>query len=297
MAIIKKFRIKSFKKKKSIVSFKKVSLSFGNRRIINEISFDVNHGEILGILGPNGVGKSTIFNLITGLIKPDSGEVLFENKNITDLPMYLRTKKFNIGFVPQHGGFFHDLTLFENLKAIAEIIIKTQRESLQKINFLISKFELDSVRDIKAKFLSGGQKRKLVIALALIGSNWIGSKTLLERMLGKELQLTRRIWERLTWFWGFGFIGIAVINAYFVNAALSARQRFFDNAIPVDPKIDLSKLDCSKTILESLCLSAQQTEEAWVNFKLFGTLGLTLLLVVITVVILSKNIKERESVV
>ena len=168
MAIIKKFRIKSFKKKKSIVSFKKVSLSFGNRRIINEISFDVNHGEILGILGPNGVGKSTIFNLITGLIKPDAGEVLFENKNITDLPMYLRTKKFNIGFVPQHGGFFHDLTLFENLKAIAEIIIKTQRESLQKINFLISKFELDSVRDIKAKFLSGGQKRKLVIALALI---------------------------------------------------------------------------------------------------------------------------------
>ena len=170
MAIIKKFRIKSFKKKKSIVSFKKVSLSFGNRRIISEISFDVNHGEILGILGPNGVGKSTIFNLITGLIKPDAGEVLFENKNITDLPMYLRTKKFNIGFVPQHGGFFHDLTLFENLKAIAEIIIKTQRESLQKINFLISKFELDSVRDIKAKFLSGGQKRKLVIALALIGN-------------------------------------------------------------------------------------------------------------------------------
>ena len=159
MAIIKKFRIKSFKKKKSIVSFKKVSLSFGNRRIINEISFDVNHGEILGILGPNGVGKSTIFNLITGLIKPDAGEELFENKNITDLPMYLRTKKFNIGFVPQHGGFFHDLTLFENLKAIAEIIIKTQRESLQKINFLISKFELDSVRDIKAKFLSGGQKK------------------------------------------------------------------------------------------------------------------------------------------
>ncbi len=170
MAIIKKFRIKSFKKKKSIISFKKVSLSFGNRRIINEINFDVNHGEILGILGPNGVGKSTIFNLITGLIKPDAGEVLFENKNITDLPMYLRTKKFNIGFVPQHGGFFHDLTLFENLKAIAEIIIKTQRESLQKINFLISKFELDSVRDIKAKFLSGGQKRKLVIALALIGN-------------------------------------------------------------------------------------------------------------------------------
>ena len=170
MGIIKKFRIKSFKKRKSIISFKKIALSFGDRRVLNEVSFEVNHGEILGILGPNGVGKSTIFNLITGLIKPNSGEIFFENKNITNLPMYLRTKKFNIGFVPQHGGFFHDLTLFENLSAIAEIIINTQRERLPKINYLISKFELDSVRDIKAKFLSGGQKRKLVIALALIGN-------------------------------------------------------------------------------------------------------------------------------
>ena len=170
MAIIKKFRIKSFKKKKSIISFKKIAISFGDRRVLNEISFEINHGEILGILGPNGVGKSTIFNLMTGLIKPNSGEILFENKNITNLPMYLRTKKFNIGFVPQHGGFFHDLTLFENLNAIAEIIINIQRERLPKINYLISKFELDSVRDVKAKFLSGGQKRKLVIALALIGN-------------------------------------------------------------------------------------------------------------------------------
>ena len=169
MAIIKKFRIKSFKKKKSIISFKKIALSFGDRRVLNEISFEINHGEILGILGPNGVGKSTIFNLMTGLIKPNSGEILFENKNITNLPMYLRTKKFNIGFVPQHGGFFHDLTLFENLNAIAEIIINIQRERLPKINYLISKFELDSVRDVKAKFLSGGQKKKLVIALALLG--------------------------------------------------------------------------------------------------------------------------------
>ena len=93
MAIIKKFRIKSFKKKKSIVSFKKVSLSFGNRRIINEISFDVNHGEILGILGPNGVGKSTIFNLITGLIKPKYGEIFIDGKNATDYPIFERTKE------------------------------------------------------------------------------------------------------------------------------------------------------------------------------------------------------------
>ena len=110
----------------------------------------------------------------------------------------------------------------------------------------------------------------------------------------KDLQLPREIWERLTWFWSFGFIGIAVINAYFVNVALSARQRFLDSGIPV-PEEDISKFDCSQTLLEDLCLSAQQTMDTWVNFKLFGTLGLTLLLIVITVVILSKNIKERES--
>jgi len=134
----------------------------------------------------------------------------------------------------------------------------------------------------------------VIFAVALIGSNWIGSKTLLERMLGKELQLPRVIWQKLTWFWGFGFIGIAVINSYFVNVALSARQRFLDSGIPV-PEEDISKFDCSQTLLEDLCLSAQQSMDTWVNFKLFGTLGLTLLLIVITVVILSKNIKERES--
>ena len=92
MAIIKKFRIKSFKKKKSIVSFKKVSLSFGNRRIINEISFDVNHGEILGILGPNGVGKSTIFNLIMGLIKPDFGSIIINSEKVNKFPINNKLK-------------------------------------------------------------------------------------------------------------------------------------------------------------------------------------------------------------
>ena len=121
------------------------------------------------MLGPNGVGKSTIFNLITGLIKPDYGSILFNNIDATNYPIYLRTTKFKIGYVPQHGGFFHELTLFDNLKAIGEILIKDKKERLSKIDSLIAKFELDSLRDIKAKFLSGGQKKKLVIALALLG--------------------------------------------------------------------------------------------------------------------------------
>ena len=109
----------------------------------------------------------------------------------------------------------------------------------------------------------------VIFALALIGSNWIGSKTLLERMMGKELQLPREIWLRLTWFWGFGFIGIAIVNAYFVNAALSARQRFLDSGIPIDPKTDLSNFDCSKTLLEDLCLTAIKFFQncIWMNWN------------------------------
>ena len=170
MAIIKKFRIKSFKNQKPLVSLKKISLSFGKRQILDGVSFNINRGEILGMLGPNGVGKSTIFNLITGLIKPDYGSIHFDNINATNYPIYLRTTKFKIGYVPQHGGYFHDLTLLENLNAIAEILIKDEVQRMSRINKLISKFELDSIRDIKAKFLSGGQKKKLVIALALLGN-------------------------------------------------------------------------------------------------------------------------------
>ena len=135
----------------------------------------------------------------------------------------------------------------------------------------------------------------VIFAVALIASNWIGSKTLLERMMGKELDLPRAIWTRLTWFWGFGFVGIAIVNAYFVNTALLARQKFLGSGILVDPKIDLSNVDCAQTPLENLCLSAQSTEEAWVNFKLFGTLGLTLILIVITVLSISKHIKEKQA--
>jgi len=159
MAIIKKFRIKSFKKRKPLVSLKKISFSFGKRKILEDVSFNINKGEILGMLGPNGVGKSTIFNLITGLIKPDYGTISFDNINATDYPIYKRTSKFKIGYVPQHGGYFHDLTLLENLKAIAEILIQDDRNRISKINELLSKFELDSVKDIKAKFYQEAKKK------------------------------------------------------------------------------------------------------------------------------------------
>ena len=135
----------------------------------------------------------------------------------------------------------------------------------------------------------------VIFAAVLIGSNYIGSKTLLERLMGKELQLPRNIWVNLTWFWSLGFIIIAIINAFFVNTALSARNLFLNSGSIVDPKIDLKNFDCSQSPLESLCLIAQSSEESWVNFKLFGTLGLTLVLIIITVLMLSKHIKEKQT--
>ena len=169
MGIIKKFRIKSFKNKKSILSLKNISLSFKKRQILENISFDINQGEIFGMLGPNGVGKSTIFNLITGLIKPDDGQIFINNEVVNEYPIYLRTSKFKIGYVPQYGGYFYDLTLLENLNAVAEVLVDDDRKRAEKINYLISKFELNQITDIKARFLSGGQKKKLVIAMALLG--------------------------------------------------------------------------------------------------------------------------------
>jgi lipopolysaccharide export system ATP-binding protein len=170
MGLIKEFRIKSHKKPNSIISFENITLSYGNRLILDNINFRINEGQIFGMLGPNGVGKSTIFNLITGLISPDSGKIKLSNTDVLDYPIYLRTQKFCIGYVPQHGGYFSDLTLHENLKAIAEIVINEKKTEDYKINTLISKFELENLKDVKAKFLSGGQKKKLVIALSLLSN-------------------------------------------------------------------------------------------------------------------------------
>ena len=168
MGIIKKFRIKSFKNQNSIIEFKNITLSYGKRIILDNINFKINQGQIFGMLGPNGVGKSTIFNLITGLINPDSGHIKINQEDVTNYPIYLRTKKFKVGYVPQYGGYFNELTLHDNLKAISEIVIDNKNLRSEKINYLLSKFELENVKEIQAKFLSGGQKKKLVIALSLL---------------------------------------------------------------------------------------------------------------------------------
>ena len=165
---IKKFRIKSYKKNNAILKLEKISLKFGQKTILDSLNLNLNNGQILGLLGPNGSGKTTLFNLITGLISPDYGSIYINSEKINKIPIYERTLKYRLGIVPQYGGYFHDMTVNENLNAVAEITIDDISERNQKVNSLISKFELDSIRDIKANLLSGGQKKKLVIAIALI---------------------------------------------------------------------------------------------------------------------------------
>ena len=168
MSNIKKFRIKFFKDKSVILKLEKISLKFGRKTILDNLNLQLNNGQILGLLGPNGVGKSTIFNLITGLINPNNGTIRIMDQNVTNFPIYLRTKKFKVGYVPQYGGFFNDLTLHDNLRAISEIVIEDKNLRQERIDYLLSKFELESLKNIKAKFLSGGQKKKLVISLSLL---------------------------------------------------------------------------------------------------------------------------------
>ena len=168
MAIIKKFRIKSFKEKESLVELQKISMFYNKRQILNNISLNINKQEIMGMLGPNGVGKSTIFNIINGLVDPSYGKVFINGIDCTNMPIYERATRFKIGYVPQHGGYIGDLSLLDNLKLVAEIHIKKKYIRKEKIEKIISQFEFDSLLNIKSYHLSGGQKKRLVIAMSLI---------------------------------------------------------------------------------------------------------------------------------
>ena len=170
MSVIKKFRITKIKNSKPLISLNKISLSFKkNHLILDNISLDISKGQVIGLLGPNGAGKSSLMNLITGVLKPNFGNIIINNEDITEYPIYTRTKKFKISLVPQIGGVFSDLSAEDNLNAVGEILIKDQKQRKLKIEELISKFELDAVRKVEAKFLSGGMKRRLVISMSLLG--------------------------------------------------------------------------------------------------------------------------------
>ena len=151
MAVIKKFKIETHKGEETIVELKNISVFFNKRQILDNLNLKITKQEILGMLGPNGVGKSTIFNLITGLKNPNYGEVIINGIDCTKLPINERFTKFRLGLVPQYGGVIHDLTLLDNLKMVSEIHIKAKELRDQKINKLISQFEFESLLKIKSK--------------------------------------------------------------------------------------------------------------------------------------------------
>ena len=167
-SLIKKFRIKSFKETRPIIELQNLSISYGNRQIVEKLNLSIQNTEICGLLGPNGAGKSTIYHSIIGLVKPTFGKILIDGEDVTNIPTHIRCSKFGISWVPQYGGSWSDLSVHDNLMAIAELHINNKEERISKINNLLRKFELQNVIRLKSKYLSGGQVRKLTLAMAMV---------------------------------------------------------------------------------------------------------------------------------
>lgn len=143
--------------------------SYGKRTVVNQISFEINDGEIVGLLGQNGAGKSTSFNMIIGTVRPDSGRVIFQNEDITDLPIYLRARK-GMGYLCQEPSVFQRLTVEENILAILETHRYNVNEKYNRLIDLLIEFNLKPLAKNKAFTLSGGERRRLEIARALASS-------------------------------------------------------------------------------------------------------------------------------
>ncbi len=143
--------------------------SFGKRTVVNNVSFEVNDGEIVGLLGQNGAGKSTSFNMIIGVIKPDNGRIIFQNEDITTMPIYMRARK-GMGYLCQEPSVFQRLTVEENILAILETHRHNADVKYKRLIELLDEFNLKSLSKNKAYTLSGGERRRLEIARALAGS-------------------------------------------------------------------------------------------------------------------------------
>lgn len=139
---------------------------YKRRTVVGGVSVEVKQGEIVGLLGPNGAGKTTTFYMITGLIKPNSGRIFLEDKEITDLAMYKRAK-LGIGYLPQEASVFRKLSVEDNIRAILEMTRLTKAEQSAKLESLLNEFSLLHVRKNMGDVLSGGERRRTEIARAL----------------------------------------------------------------------------------------------------------------------------------
>ena len=165
---IKKFRIIKFKSKPVFLA-KSISKSFDGRMILRKIDVSLNQGEMLGLLGSNGAGKSTFMNIVLGLLRCDFGDIFLGNKKITNLAIHERSK-LGIAYLPQQTAIFRGLTVYENLLGIAQIIKKKESEQKDVVEKLMAEFSITHLRDVKATALSGGERRRTEIARCLISN-------------------------------------------------------------------------------------------------------------------------------
>jgi len=143
-----------------------LSKSYGNKQVVKNVSLNVQEGEVVGLLGPNGAGKTTSFYMIVGLIKANNGNVLLNDNNITNIPMYKRAK-LGIGYLSQEASIFRKMTVKNNILSVLEMTNLSKKEQIYKCNQLIDEFGLEKVKDSNGDVLSGGERRRAEIARAL----------------------------------------------------------------------------------------------------------------------------------
>ena len=164
----KKFRIIKFKSK-PVFTAKNISKSFGKRIILRKIDIHLNKGEMLGLLGSNGAGKSTFMNIVLGILKPDFGDMFLGSTKLTMLPIHQRSK-LGISYLPQQTSIFRGLTVYENLLGVAQIVKSKTSEQKDIVEKLMAEFSITHLRDVKATALSGGERRRTEIARCLINN-------------------------------------------------------------------------------------------------------------------------------
>ena len=149
------------------ISLTNIEKTIGSKKILSDISFSISSNEIVGLLGPNGAGKTTAFYIAAGLIFPNQGRVLINDKDATNMPMHTRAN-LGLGYLPQEASIFPDLSVESNLLGVAELSNKDKDQIIEKVTRIIDEFDLKKILQIKGRMLSGGQRRKVEIARTLI---------------------------------------------------------------------------------------------------------------------------------
>lgn len=151
----------------SVLSATGLCKSFKRRMVVRDVALKVSQGEIVGLLGPNGAGKTTTFYLITGLIRPDAGRIMLDQRELTDMPMYRRARE-GIGYLAQEHSVFRRMTVEENVMAILETLPGTRAERRVRLERLLDELSIKHLRRNRAYSLSGGERRRLEITRALV---------------------------------------------------------------------------------------------------------------------------------